>query len=161
MHAPAVITSIYISNLKSYVNAYYIEDVFNRKCIAKVSRVAIQTCYTEEGAYKRAWIDISEWHDTENAYKFVKSLQNYGAANIKFRTQVWNVEVNTNPEEALNAEIFYLFRPFHTMHTFYEEQLECPIPMPPEYEAVPVIESGVFYPSLEEIRTQHLPRHIV
>jgi hypothetical protein len=158
----AMITSIFISNLKPYVNAEYIADVLDRRGIAKVSRIAIET---EKSSYKKAWVDINEWHDTEDAYQFIKSLREKAESQVVFhsiKNADWHVEINTDLSAAKNAQTVSLFRPYHYLQPTYEDFFEITSEYDDDSEVVmelPDISQRSYLRTNEELMMLHLPRH--
>jgi len=93
-----VIKSLYIEFVELYVDANFIINLFYTSNIATVSRITFQQ---DDKPYKRAYVDIYEWHDTENAYNFMKRLQNPNVETklIHIDDDWWVVKINTKREE--------------------------------------------------------------
>lgn len=68
-----LIKSLFIPCVELNVDAYFIMDLFYENCIATVERVTFESYGSN---YKRAYVDIYEWHDSEIAYNFIKRLKN-------------------------------------------------------------------------------------
>jgi hypothetical protein len=154
-----MITSIFMTNLKQYVNAEYIADVLQRRGIAKVSRIAIET---EPTGCKKAWVDINEWLDTEAAYQFIKSLRNKEETLVRFYSishADWRVEINTDLSAAKNAQTVSLFRPYHYLHATYEDFFGPDTDTDDDQLDVPIFNTDFQYKSREELMLLHLPRH--
>lgn len=103
-----IIESLFIPFVELYVDADYIMDVFYTNSIASVSRVTFEN---DGSAYKRAYVDIYEWHDSEIAYNFIKRLKEG-----KIETRLihsdddwWNVKINYKKESFyLNEETTFI-----------------------------------------------------
>jgi hypothetical protein len=91
------ITSIYIPHVEHYYSAEYIADVLDRSGIAKVSKIAFET----NDKFKRVWVDIKTWHDTEAAFNFINRLRNPSreARFVHANDFWWTVEINKFPHK--------------------------------------------------------------
>jgi hypothetical protein len=91
------ITSIYIPHVETYYSADYVADVLDRSGIAKVSKIAFE----HNDKYKRAWIDIKAWRDTEAAYNFINRLRNPSIETrlVHASDYWWAVEINKFPHK--------------------------------------------------------------
>lgn len=96
------ITTVHISSVRSNVSAGFIARVFDGCDIAKVGIVKFypifrygKRCYD----LKRAVVNISEWHDSETAYKFIRMLKasNNGSLIYPSKSQYWTVKLYKEP----------------------------------------------------------------
>ena len=83
----SVIKSLYIEFIELYVDANYIMNLFYICDIATISRI---TMHQDKSAYKRAYVEIYEWHDSEVAYNFIKRLK------IRFENNYIDADCSVN-----------------------------------------------------------------
>ena len=95
----AIIKSLFIASIDASLNAEYIMEVFYCLDIATIKRVTLVPFSTKSGIFKRAYIDIHEWHPTEGAYNFIQRLKdpNREARIVHHIDEWWVVDVNKNP----------------------------------------------------------------
>ena len=93
------IQSLFIQFVELYVDAQFIMDLFYTSDIATIRSITFQS--GENEPYKKAYIDIHEWHDTEIAYNFIKRLQNSNVETKIVHTDDdwWVVKINKTREE--------------------------------------------------------------
>lgn len=89
----SAIKSIFIPHFEKHYNANYLHDVFNNNKIAKINKIAIEK-YNKNDPYnryyKKAFIEIDTWYDTEIAYNFVKKLRNpYFETKLSHKHDKW------------------------------------------------------------------------
>lgn len=91
------IKSLFIPCVELNIEAYFIMDLFYENSIATIKRVTFENYGS---SYKRAYVDIYEWHDSEIAYNFIQRLKNE-----KIETKLvhsddnwWVVKVNYKKE---------------------------------------------------------------
>lgn len=91
------IMSIYIPHVEPHFSAEYVADCLDKNGIAKVSRIAMES----SNNYKKTWIDIKFWHDTEAAFNFIQRLRNplVEARFVHSDDDWWLVEVNKFPHK--------------------------------------------------------------
>jgi hypothetical protein len=91
------ITSLYIPHVEPYYSADYVADILDRNGIAKVSKIAFEL----NNKYKRAWIDIKAWHDTDAAYNFINMLRNPSreVRLVHCGDYWWSVKINKFPHK--------------------------------------------------------------
>lgn len=96
------ITSLYIPCVEDVFNAEFIANAFDKLGIAKVSRIATEKS-TDRGSkkYKRVYVGIKFWHDTEAAFNFIRRVRN-PKIETRFVYQDdnwWPVEINRFPHK--------------------------------------------------------------
>ena len=69
------IKSLFMPCVDAGYSALDLIDAFYDNGIATISRVAYKPYILNKTLYYRAYINVYEWHDTESAYNFIKSLQ--------------------------------------------------------------------------------------
>lgn len=102
------IKSLFIPHVELYVDAEFIMNLFYENNIATISRVTFEN---NVSSYKRAYIDIYEWHDSEIAYNFIKRLKNEKTETklIHSDDDWWVVQINYKKEEFyLNEETTFI-----------------------------------------------------
>ena len=111
----SVIKSLYVEFIELYVDANYIMNLFYISDIATISRI---TMHQDESAYKRAYVEIYEWHDSEVAYNFIKRLKNPNVETklIHSDDDWWVVKINNKREE------FYFDPKFTTFNHLVDER---------------------------------------
>ena len=111
----SVIKSLYIEFVELYVDANFIMNLFYVSDIATISRV---TLHQDSSPYKRAYVEIHEWHDSETAYNFIKRLRNPDIETklIHSDDDWWVVKINYKREE------FYLDPKFTTYNYLVDER---------------------------------------
>jgi hypothetical protein len=94
----SVINNLFIPCVEASYPAHDLIDAFYLSGIATVSEVDYEP-YMEEGClYNRAYIQVHEWHDTEVAYDFIKSLRNYDNETVYRNDRVsFIVKINEEP----------------------------------------------------------------
>jgi hypothetical protein len=97
------IRSIYIPHVEEGITAEYIIDVFYLNDIATVSKVTLiphasPSKYIGE-TYRHAFIDINNWHETEDAYDFIQRLHRADKETRFSHTcdSWWLVKINKKP----------------------------------------------------------------
>lgn len=92
------IKSLFIPHIELYVDAEFVMNLFYENHIATISRVTFENNCS---SYKRAYVDIYEWHDTEIAYNFIKRLKNEQIETklIHSDDDWWVVQINYKREE--------------------------------------------------------------
>jgi hypothetical protein len=96
----SVINNLFIPCVEASYPAHDLIDAFYLSGIATVSEVDYEP-YMEEGClYNRAYIQVHEWHDTEVAYDFIKSL-NDSANETVYRNDRVSFIVEINEEHWL------------------------------------------------------------
>jgi len=121
-----IITSIYIPHMETHYSAEYIADVLDRSGIAKISKVAFEL----KNKYKRAWVDIKSWYDTESAFNFLKRLRNPSseARFIHSNEQWWSVEINKFPhktDSSLVKSQLIIFQELKYNNSGNDDDLTC------------------------------------
>jgi hypothetical protein len=94
----SVIKSLFIPFVELYVDANFIMDLFYTSNIATVNRI---TLVQDSSPYKKAYVEIYEWHDTEIAYNFIMRLRdsNVETKLIYSDDDWWTVKINKKREE--------------------------------------------------------------
>jgi hypothetical protein len=111
-----VIKSLFMPFVELYVDADFIMNLFYTSNIATVRRVTFQQ---DGNPYKKAYVDIYEWHDTEIAYNFIKRLHNPNVETkiIHSDDDWWIVKINQKREEFYydhySTHINYLIEDIH------------------------------------------------
>lgn len=104
-------------NIGDYIG-HYIVDKFSKNNIANIDKIIIEPyklSHIKSNKHKfcSAYLRIQSWHDTENAYNFIKRLQNENKETrfIHNMDDWWTVRINkyqhklnTTPK---NAKIYY------------------------------------------------------
>jgi hypothetical protein len=103
------ITSIFIPKIESIFNAEFIAEIFEKNCIAVVSRIYIEPfkpiMKTNEAInFNRAYVDIKSWYDSESAYNFIECIKNpFKEARIIYgHNKWWRAEINNCPDKLYN-----------------------------------------------------------
>lgn len=116
-----MISSIYIPHVENYITADYIADVLNKSKIATVKRIALQPYKKNksERLYQKAFVDIHEWHDTENAYNFIQKLQKTSMETrlIHATDRWWIVKINEYPHKTKKST------PNRSLNIYVEEDM--------------------------------------
>jgi len=91
------ITSLYFAHIEPHFSAEYVADSLDRNGIAMVSKIAFEFYK----GYKRAWVDIKAWHDTEAAFNIIARLRNPSveARFVHSDDDWWAVEINKFPHK--------------------------------------------------------------
>ena len=125
----SVIKSIYIPhidiNMFDKIHAIlkhsvgdYIVDKFSKNNIANIDKIIFKPCKlthkkTNKHRFYSAYLRIQNWHDTENAYNFIKRLQNENKETrfVHNMDDWWAVKINKYPHKLYNpnkkAKIYY------------------------------------------------------
>lgn len=92
------VKSLFIPCVELYVDADFIMNLFYENSIATIRRVTFENYGSP---YKRAYIDIYEWHDSEIAYNFIKRLKDEKVETklIHSDDDWWIVKINFKREE--------------------------------------------------------------
>jgi hypothetical protein len=100
------ITSIYIPHVENYIGAEYIADVLSKNGIATVNKIVFEPYKGRTDAYKKAYVDIKNWHDTESAFWFISRLKNefVEARLVHSYDDWWTVEINKYPHKIESKE---------------------------------------------------------
>lgn len=94
----SVINNLFIPCVDASYPAHDLIDAFYLSGIATVSEVDYEPYIEEDCLYNRAYIQVHEWHDTEVAYDFIKSLRNYDNETVYRNDRVsFIVEINEEP----------------------------------------------------------------
>jgi len=94
----SVINNLFIPCVDASYPAHDLIDAFYLSGIATVSEVDYEPYMDEDCLYNRAYIQVHEWHDTEVAYNFIKSLRNYDNETVYRNDRVaFIVEINDEP----------------------------------------------------------------
>ena len=94
----SVINNLFIPCVEASYPAHDLIDAFYLSGIATVSEVDYEPYMKEDCLYNRAYIEVHEWHDTEAAYDFIKSLLNYDNETLYRNDRVsFIVEINDEP----------------------------------------------------------------
>jgi len=106
----SIIKSLCIEFVELYVDANYIMNLFY---VSDIATIRCVTIYQDSSAYKRAFVEIYEWHDSEVAYNFIKRLKNPNVETklIHSDDDWWVVKINHKSEE------FY-FDPKFTIYNY-------------------------------------------
>lgn len=120
----SVIKSLYIPFIEIYIDADFIMNLFYENNLATISRVTFENNGT---AYKKAYVDIYEWHDSEIAYNFIQRLKNEKIETKLIYTDDdwWVVKINFKKESFyLNEETTFVNFLISTENEDNEEQIK-------------------------------------
>jgi hypothetical protein len=94
----SVINNLFIPCVDASYPAHDLIDAFYLSGIATVSEVDYEPYIDEDCLYNRAYLEVHEWHDTEAAYEFIKSLRIYDNETIYRNDRVaFVVQINDEP----------------------------------------------------------------
>lgn len=120
----SVIKSLFIPFVELYVDANFIMNLFYENNLATISRVTFENNGTP---YKKAYVDIYEWHDSEIAYNFIKRLNNEKVETrlIYIDDDWWVVKINFKNESFyLNEETTFVNFLVYNENEDVQEQFE-------------------------------------
>jgi hypothetical protein len=94
----SVINNLFIPCVDASYPAHDLIDAFYLSGIATVSEVDYEPYIEEDCLYNRAYLEVHEWHDTEAACEFIKSLRIYDNETIYRNDRVaFVVQINDEP----------------------------------------------------------------
>ena len=105
-------------NIKKYNIGDYIVDKFSKNNIANIDKIIIEPyklshIKSNKHKFYSAYVKIKNWHDTENAYNFIKRLQNENKETrfVHNMDDWWTVRINKYQHKLntrnKNAKIYY------------------------------------------------------
>jgi hypothetical protein len=102
------IKSVMINCVESQYTQEYIANVFWRQCIAKVSSITLIPYLKNGCVYNIAYITIDEWCASENAYNFIKRLndQTKETRIVHHDDEWWPVEINTHNNGDMDVGVY-------------------------------------------------------
>ena len=94
----SVINNLFIPCIEAYYPAHDLIDAFYLSGIATVIEVGYEPYMDADCLYNRAYLQVHEWHDTEVAYNFIKSLHNSTNETVYRNDRIsFIVEINDEP----------------------------------------------------------------
>jgi hypothetical protein len=120
------ITSIYIPHIENYFGAEYIADVLYKNGVATVSKIVFEPYKDRTVTYKKAYVDIKNWHDTESAFWFISRLRNPLAESrlIHSYDDWWAVKINKYPHKTESKDNVREITIFKYVDIMYDYQTE-------------------------------------
>jgi len=103
-----VIKSLFIPCVEIEYDANYIIDALYCNNIATVSKITLLPFTKNNEIFNRAYIEIFEWHETEDAYNFIYSLRNNNKHSVRLMhsdDKWWSFKINKKHNITRDAEL--------------------------------------------------------